>query len=298
MKIRDVSLWESFYWVAKDGNFTRAAKRLHVGLPLLSKRIGKLESNLGARLFHRSTRKMSLTQEGREILPLVESFLGDAQDLESRLAHRSEIAGTIRLTCVTALAHRKMAPLITEFLRIHPKIRFELEITDILVDLIDHQIDLAIRVQEPRGADLVFKNLFSNDLVLCASPRYLKGAKKPLGGPSDLAFHPILTLEAYKDCRFKKTGITVESLFGSRTVSCESGFFLTELACQGAGIAIRSIWDVAPLLKSGRLVQVLKGHPLEPFGSMYAVIPNRRLLSPRVRAFIDFLEPALKKSMS
>jgi DNA-binding transcriptional LysR family regulator len=289
MKIRDLSVWESFYWVAKEGSFTRAAKRQGLGLPHLSKRIGKLESDLGVRLFQRSTRKVSLTHEGRGLFPVVQSFLEDAQSLEERFEAKEEISGTIRLSCVTAFAHRRIAPLIAKFNEAYPKVRFELEITDSLIDLIDNQIDLAIRVQEPTGSDFVFKKLIPNELVVCASPGYLKRAKK-IRTPEDLLSHRILTLQVYEDCRFSGSKLSVGDLMKARSIYCENGLFLTELACQGAGIAIRSVWDVASLLQSGKLVQVLQRHPLEPYGNMYAVIPNRRFLAQRVRAFMTFLE--------
>jgi DNA-binding transcriptional LysR family regulator len=293
MKIRDLSVWESFYWVAKEGSFTRASKRQRLGLPHLSKRIAKLEDDLGVRLFQRSTRKVSLTHEGRGLFPVVQSFLEDAQSLEERFETKEEISGTIRMSCVTAFAHRKIAPLITKFNELHPKVRFELEITDSLIDLIDNQIDLAIRVQEPAGSEFVFKKLIPNELVVCASPEYLKKAKK-IRTPEDLLSHRILTLQVYEDCRFGRSTLSVGDLMKARAIHCENGLFLTELARQGGGVAIRSIWDVESLLRSKQLIQVLERFPLESYGNIYAVIPNRRLLAQRVRAFITFLESEMK----
>lgn len=294
MRITDLSAWESFYWVAHEKSFTAAAKRLKVGLPLISKRIAALETDLGTRLFQRTTRKVGLTQDGKSLLPKVELFLKDAADLEEGFENTQELIGTIRLTCVTAFAHRVLPPIIAKFCERHPKIRFDLEITDTPMDLIDHQIDLAIRVQEPEGADFVFKLLMPNDLVVCASPQYLKKAKKPVRTPRDLLSHPLLTLKLYEDCKFKGSEIRVRDLLSARKVICESGLFLTELATQGQGIAIRSVWDIGPSLKSGKLVQILGDYPLDAFGNMYAIIPNRRLVSARVRAFMDFLQKAMR----
>ena len=289
MKIRDLSAWESFYWVAKESNFKRAAGRLNIGAPLLSKRIAKLEEDLGVRLFQRSTRKVSLTHEGRGMFPHVQSFLEDAQGLEDRFGQTDEVVGTIRMTCVTAFAHRIMAPIIAEFCELHPKVAFEFEATDGFVDLIDAQMDLAIRVQHPTGADFVFKKLLQNNLVLCASPKYLKAARRPIRKPEDLSSHRLLMLKSYEGCRFKGAAVALGELQGAQKVHCESGLFLTELACRDAGVAVRSLWDVLGLLKSGKLVQVLEKYPLDPFGDMYLVIPTRRLLAHRVRTFVDFL---------
>jgi DNA-binding transcriptional LysR family regulator len=295
MKIRDLTLWESFYWVAKEGSFVRAAKKLNVGAPLLSKRVARLEEELGVRLFQRSTRQVGLTQEGRGLLPRIESFLGDAQGLEDQFSRQSEVAGVIRMTCVTAFAHRVLAPLLVEFCALYPAVKFELEVTDAFVDLIDAQMDLAIRVQEPTGADFIFKKLLQNKLILCASPVYLKRHGSKLLKPQDLQAHRVLMLGVYGGSRFKGCPLALRDLANAQTIRSESGLFLTELACQGAGVAVRSVWDVHPLLESGRLVQVLKPYALDPFGDMYLVIPSRRLLAHRIRVFIDFIMEKAKR---
>jgi LysR family transcriptional regulator, transcriptional activator for dmlA len=296
MKIRDLSAWETFFWVAKDGSFTKAAKRLGIGLPLVSKRVTALEEELGLRLLQRSTRKVGLTQEGKSLFPEVQALLEDANSLEERFLGAGELSGTIRMACLTAFAHRVLPGLIAKFSRQHPKVKFELEISDTLIDLIENQIDLAIRVQEPSGADFVFRKLLLNRLVVCASPGYLKEANAPIRSPRDLLSHRLLVAKVYSDCRFQNSGLKVVDLLGARSIYCESGLFLTELALRGQGIAIRSLWDVGALVESGRLKVLLEKHPLDPFGSVYAVIPSRRLVSPRVRAFVDFLHQELAKA--
>lgn len=294
MKIRDLSMWESFDRVANEENFARAAKMLRIGPSLLSKRIKALEDELGVRLFQRSTRKVSLTQEGRALLPRVKALLEDAKGLEDQFEAEREVAGTIRMTCLPAFANRVIAPLIADFSRRYPKVEFEIDASEGIVDLIDSQMDLAIRVQAPEGADFVFKELIENRLVLCASPAYLKKARHRVQGPADLKHHRILTLPVYAGCRFKNSSLTLGDLAGSVKIRAESGAFLTELARAGAGIAVRSLWDVRPFLDSGELVRVLAKDVIEPFGHVYAVIPNRRLVSRRVRAFVDDLSEAAK----
>lgn len=219
-------------------SFTKAAHRLNVGLPLLSKRIGSLEETLGLRLFHRSTRKVSMTQDVIALFPQIQSLLEDAN-----------------------------------------------------LDIIDNQLDLAIRVEEPRGADFIYKKLAINKILLCASPpQYLKSANTKFTKLEHLRTHSTLSLSVYRLCRFHSSDFRIGDFFSSRTIICESGLFLTELACRGAGIAVRSEWDVDHLLKQGKLVQVLKEYELDPFGTMYVIIPHRRLLAHRVRDFLDFLE--------
>jgi DNA-binding transcriptional LysR family regulator len=289
MKIRDLSLWEAFYWVSKDRNFTRAAGRLGISPPQLSKRVSALENDLGVRLLHRTTRKVSLTQEGQSLVPHLEAMLEDLRGLESRFEPIDRLEGTIRLTSIAAFAHRVLAPLIAEFSRLHPKVRFDIEPTDQIVDLIENQMDLAIRVQEPQGSDSVYIKLLENNLTLCTSPKYLKTCSLPLRTPLDLHKHPVMLLKVYENCGFQSTPLRLGDLRAAQMVRCESGLFLTQMAIEGVGIAIRSAWDVEPLFKTGQLVPVLTKYRLDSFGNIYVIIPNRRLLAHRVRVFVDFL---------
>lgn len=285
VKIADLSLWESFYWVCKKGSFTQAAHQLHVSVAFLSKKIAQLEGELEVRLFNRTTRHVAMTLEAKELLPRVEALLEEAGNLERR--GPQEKAGLIRLTCVPAFAQRCLAPWIVEFQKQHPGIRFDVHVSDSLVDLIETERDLAIRVQAPTGAQFVFRKLLSNDLVWCASPGYL-AQHSPVRKPKDLKAHAIFSLGVYSDLRVGE-GVRVGDLMQNPTVRCESGAVLTELALQGAGIALRSKWDVEPFLSSGKLVQVLKKYPMEAFGDVYAVTPHRRLITHRLRLFLDFL---------
>jgi DNA-binding transcriptional LysR family regulator len=129
-----------------------------------------------------------------------------------------------------------------------------------------------------------------NKLVLCAAPSYLKSAKRPLRSPDDLLGHKVLMLDVYRDCRFLCDGQKLGKFDQARKIRCESGHFLTELALNGCGVAVRSVWDVDRFLRSGELVQVLPDFEIESFHDVFMVIPTRRLLAPRVRCFIDFMQ--------
>ncbi len=294
MKIQDLGIWEAFYRVATEGNFTRAAQKMRIGLPLLSKRIARLEEELGVRLFLRSTRKVSLTDEGRGLLPHLSSVLEDLKGLEDRFEKKETLEGTIRLTSLESLTHRLLSPILQEFHELHPKVHFELDLTDQVVGLVENQFDLAIRIDEPTDSTLVYRRLAPNRLVFCASPEYLKRNKAPIRKPEDLRNHVFLDLRVHDWCRFKDSQYKLGDFSQRQWIKCESGVFLTELARRGFGITARSIWDVGDMLKSGELVQLLKNHPLEDYGEVYAVIPSRRYLAHRVRAFIDFLTEKMK----
>ena len=136
--------------------------------------------------------------------------------------------------------------------------------------------------------------LFRSNLIFCASSQYLKNAP-PLERISDLHQHKLLLLDIHKSCSFVSSDVKLQDFFDCRKIVCNNGWFLTELALQHHGVLVRSVWDVQEHLRKGRLVQVLKKMPLKSFGNIYAVIPSRRYLAPRVRVFLDFLLEKAKK---
>jgi DNA-binding transcriptional LysR family regulator len=288
MKINDLSLWETFLAVAELKSFAKAGRKLHTGAPAVTKRISLLESELNIRLFNRTTRVVTLSSEGENLLPHARELLERAHEVEQRASESKTLSGVIRMTCLPVVAFRWLAPEIVQFRKKHPQVKFDLDLSEKINDLIAEQLDLAVRVQNPKGADFVFRELAENELVLCASPAYLKKAPR-LDKLSDLHNHPLLTLDLFSTCKFLKTGQPLSDFDPARTIRCEVGLYLTELALLGAGIAVRSRWDVFPFLESGKLVSVLPGFKLEPFGKAHLVIPQRRYLSPRVRAFADHL---------
>lgn len=287
MKVQENTLWEAFQAVAKQGNFSKAATALRVPLPQVSKRVSRLEEHLGVRLFQRSTRVVKLTEEGRALLPKVENLLEDLQSLEKSFEDRVELSGVIRLTSVPFLAHRFLIPILSRFMAEHPKVTVELELSERFLNLLESNIDLAIRIQKPVDSELIYRKLASNDLVLCASPDYLANTKAPLKKPSDLLDHPLLLMAIHHQCRFTDGTAKLGDFAGAKRVRCEDGLFLTELAKKGGGILVRSYWDVREALKKKTLVQVLPKHPIESFGNIYAVMPSRRYLAPRVRVLLD-----------
>jgi LysR family transcriptional activator of dmlA len=289
MKIRDISIWEGFLQVAKERNFAAAARSLKIGAPLLTKKIQMLENELGVRLFNRTTRSVQLTQEGIALIPKVKSILEEVENIENQFESTQELNGTIRISCVTAYAYRVLSEQLVQFQKLHPKVHFDLDASDRYIDLIDSNVDIAIRADEPHGADYVYKKLVENNLVVCASPDFLLKSKAKVKHPADLKKYPLLTLSVYGDCKFIRTGIPLSDLFESKKINAESGLLMTHFVLNGAGIGIRSLWDVKPFLDNGTLVQLLPDHPIESFGTIYAVITSNRLLSKRVRAFLDFI---------
>lgn len=287
--INDLSLLYAFKWVSQEKSFSGAAKKLRLGLPQVSKKIQKLEEELGTRLFHRTTRKVSLTQDGMAIYPKLIQLLDEFAEFETHFEAKTKLGGTLRVSCITSVAHKVLAGAIVRFQKKYPEIKIELDINDGVIDLIDTQTDIAIRVEGPRLADFVFKRLVPNRLIFVASKTYLKenGIPQSL---NELKKHPFLKLDVYRDCRILGKNRKVGEIKSKTTIDCLSGMMLTTLCLEGAGVALRSVWDVDTHLKKGELLQVLHHVKIEDFGVLNAVVPTRRLISARVRAFLDFLE--------
>jgi DNA-binding transcriptional LysR family regulator len=182
-----------------------------------------------------------------------------------------------------------LQPILADFLAEHPKIRVELAVSTTMVNLIESGIDLAIRVESPKDSDLIYRKLAPNDLVMCASPKYLKSHPRPIKKPQDLAHHSLLMLSIHNRCRFVESDIRLGDFANRQRVVCDSGEFLTDFALNDGGVLVRSVWDVQHHIKSGKLVQLLSRYPLETFGHIYAVIPTKRFLAPRVKVFLDTL---------
>ncbi|MEK6773109.1 MAG: LysR family transcriptional regulator [Bdellovibrionota bacterium] len=291
MKIEDLNSWQAFISVAKFGNFSKAANILNLSLPQISKRISSLEEALGVRLFQRSTRVVKITEEGKALLPKAEMLLSDAASMENLFDSKKEKpTGTVRISAVPFLADQILVPLIQMVKTKYPEIFIELDLSEKFVDLVDSNIDIALRIDsDPVDSNLVYKKLFPNELVCCASPKYLKSMSKPIKTPKDLIHHKVLAMKIHNKCRFGNSNVKVGDIINSNLVSCESGWFLRQLARKDLGILIRSTIDVGPLIKSGQLVPILQSYPLGAFGNVYAVIPSRRLLAPRVRVVLGLI---------
>jgi len=286
MRVEDLSYWRSFIAVSSKGNFTKAAKSLGVGTPLLSKRISKLEEQLGIRLFQRSTRVVSLTSEGKSLLPRVESILKDLEGLENQFHLNEKLKGTIKLTCPPFIAHQILLPILNDFMAQHPEVDIDLDLSKSFKNLIEDGIDMAIRIEKPKDSELIYRKIGPNKLVLCASKQYLKKYSK-IKKPEDLINHKMLVMSIHDKCKFKNYNYSLGRLKNNKNIRCNDGSFLTNMALNHSGVLVRSVYDVEKYLESGKLVELLNEFPLEIFGDIYAVIPSRRYLAPRVRSLLD-----------
>ena len=281
-----------FLKVLDVGSITAAARALDLSPAVASQRLARLEKELGVRLLHRTTRQLHPTPEG---LALAEQGRGLVEDLDALVGGLRQagtgVAGTLRVTTSAGFGRLHLSPLLPEFLARHPALRISMDLNDRVVDLVTAGFDLAIRIGALDDSSLVARRLAPNRRVLVASPDYLKRRGAP-NVPADLADHDCLVLTGAQgrqdewrmgdgqggEIRVRVQG-RMESNFGE---------LLRDAAVAGMGIALHSTWHVAEDIRAGRLVEVLPDYPLATTG-VWAVMPQRRLVPPRVRVFVEFL---------
>jgi DNA-binding transcriptional LysR family regulator len=280
-----------FAQVVESGSFAKAAARLGVSTSAASRHVAELESHLQTRLLNRTTRRVSLTESGRAFYERSVQLLGDLQEAEQEASSAAVMPrGTIRLTTSVNFGVRHVAPAIAEFLASYRDVRFDVSLSDRVVDLVEEGFDLAIRIGLPGADNLVARKLGETRLVPCASPAYLErhGAPKT---PEDLATHNCFTYEYVTPrnvWRFRDRAGNEHTVRIAGTLHSNNGDLLAEAAALGAGIVFEPAFIVGPEVRSGRLVPLLQDFVPPPV-SIYAVYPSRKHLSAKVRRFVEHL---------
>ncbi|MCX8114064.1 MAG: LysR family transcriptional regulator [Burkholderiaceae bacterium] len=284
-----------FSTLAACGSLSAAARELGITTPAVSKRLAQIESRLGVALVNRTTRRMSLTPEGELYLEHARRILGEIDDLAQLLGTaRAEPRGLLRVNATLGFGRSHVAPVISRFVRKHPQVEVQLQLSVSPPPLADDAFDVCIRFGAPPDSRVVARRLAGNRRLLCASPAYLARRGVPKS-PADLARHNCIGIrqgdEAYGVWR-----LTTGRGASERTVAVKirgnlttnDGEIAVNWALDGHGILMRAEWDIARYLRSGRLVQVLANYRT-PDADIYAVYPRRHQLSARVRAFVDFM---------
>lgn len=279
--------------IADRGSLTAAADALDISRAMASRALAALEAWLGARLFHRTTRQLRLTQAGTEALSRFRAILTIEDELRATLdKHRTAAGGHIRVTCSPSFAHSFLAGAVVEFVAQHRGVIVDLMVSDQALDLVEHRIDLAIRISNTLDSALIARRLSVCRSVLCATPAYLASRGTPTH-PSDLAAHECLTHQFVG-----QNSWTLGAGDGAVTVPVSGAICSNEAAAlltavQGdAGIGLLPTYLVAPLLRSGALVEVLPDFPPAAMG-INGVYTSRQQMPAAVRAFIDFLADRL-----
>lgn len=285
-----------FLRVLDLGSISAAARSLDLSVAVASQRLKRLERELGVRLFHRTTRRLHPTPEGQHLAAHGRVLVEELETLGQHLRRSgAEISGTLRVTMSASFGRQHVSPLLPAFMALHPQVRLSVHLSDQIVDLVREGFDLAIRIGALDDSSLVARRIAGNRRVLCAAPDYLRRRGTPRT-PQDLAGHDCLLLVGSRGRQdvwrlVGADGEVVEQRVGGRFES-NLGELLRDAALAGEGIAAHSTWHVADDLRTGRLLRVLPDHTLPDTG-IHAVMPERRLVPPRVRAFVAFLEERL-----
>jgi DNA-binding transcriptional LysR family regulator len=280
-----------FKLLVAHGQLAAAAQELGVTPPSVSKRLAALEARLGVRLLHRTTRRMSLTPEGETYLGEGTKLLADLDALERTVAGAKAVPqGLLRVGATLGFGRRHVAPALSKFARLHPGVEVQLHLDDRPVNLVEQGLDVAIRFGELPDARLTARLLAPNRRLLCASHAYLRRAGVP-AAPRELARHPCLFLregdETFGTWHLR-AGTRQETVKVRGPLSSNDGDSVLSWALDGHGIAMRSEWDAAPFLRSGRLVEVLPDWTPPP-ADIHIVFPTKENLSAKTRAFVEFL---------
>ena len=282
---------ETFIKVVDAGSMSAAADRMGVAKSAVSRRLKELEGHLGVELFHRTTRRLNLTDTGRTFYQQAVRILEDVLEAElaTTQAH-GELQGSLKIALPMSFGIMHMGPAINDFLQEHPKIEFDLDFNDREVDLIQEGFDLAIRIANLPDSSLIARRLAPIQQVIFASPDYLDHYGTPKS-PDELQHHQCLAyslINDHKTWRFQDNNSQEIKISITPHLKASVGEFLRDAAVNGHGISVLPTFIVYKEIENGALVPILTDYIPNPI-SAYAIYPQTRHLSQRVRQFVDFL---------
>lgn len=273
-------------------SISAAARHLRLSAAAASHRILQLEEQMGVRLLNRTTRSLQPTEAGVTFYEHALEVLDAVERAENSMATASGApTGTLRVTAPLGFGRKHLAPLVSEFHNLYPRVEIRLRLSDHVIDLLSESVDVAVRMAALPDSSLMVRKIADCTRVLCAAPSYLDQHGRP-SDPDELLQHNCLLLRYPGSLQSRWTlstpgggrvGLQVHGRFDA-----DDGDVLTQWALQGAGIALKPYWEVAEHLRRGELEVVLPDNPPEPV-SLALLYPHKHLLPARVRLFADFL---------
>jgi DNA-binding transcriptional LysR family regulator len=284
---------ESLVFAARSNSFSGAARHLRVSRAMVSRRISELESHLGVRLFHRTTRELSLTSAGRQYFEFCSNTLQALEYQDETLSRmQQEPQGLLRIVAVRSFGVHHVAAAIADFQKSHPRLRIEMELTSgglVTTQLIQYGFDLGVGLAPAPKSRLVARRIADFNLYLCAAPAYLEGRGVPRS-PAQLAQHQCLIHP-----RHNPSGVWEFGRHGKRlkqkipvALSVTSTWALREAALRGAGITPLPSYCVSNDVREGRLVRILERYAMAG-GTVVALYPHFRMIPARVKVFTEFM---------
>ena len=279
-----------FVAVVDAGSFVGASDAIEMSKPAVSRYVRDLEARLGVRLLQRTTRKLSLTDEGTVFYARCKDVLANVEEAEAEItSRRGEASGLLKVNVPVSFGILHLAPLWAEFMAHHPKVTLEITLSDRVVDLVEEGFDVAVRIARLPNSSLISRKIASTRMVVCASPAYLEKHGTPVR-PADLAGHAVLAYSLFSagdNWEFDGPQGKVMVKVAPR-LHTNSGDTCRAAALEHQGIILQPSFLIGDDLKSGALVQLLPEYLSIALG-VYAVYPTRKHLSPKVRLLIDYL---------
>ncbi|MEW7848760.1 LysR family transcriptional regulator [Massilia aurea] len=280
-----------FSLLIKRGSLAAAAQEMGVTPPAVSKRLAAIEARLRVRLLNRTTRRMSLTPEGETYLTEGELLVAGLEALERKISGGSVVPqGLLKISATLGFGRRHVTPHLSRFALRYPEVDVQLHLTDRPVNLVEQGFDMAIRFGEQPDARITARKLASNRRFLCAAPSYLAARGEP-SAPRDLQAHSCIVLresdETFGSWHFRN-GARQETVKVRGPLSTNDGEAALAWALDGHGIVLRSEWDVAPFLRSGRL-RVLLAQWTPPPADIHILFPTKSHLQAKTRTMVDFM---------
>lgn len=285
---------QTFAAVVDAGSFVRAAQALDISRAAVSRHVADLEERLGVRLLHRTTRKLSLTEEGRAFQVRCKALLGELEEAESEItASSAQASGLLKINVPVSFGIMHLAPLWSDFMAANPRVTLDVTLSDRVVDLVEDGYDLSVRIGSLPNSSLISRKLASTRMVLCASPAYLRKHGYP-EHPADMAEHTVLaySLLAMGDHWELEGPQGKVNVLVHPVMRTNSGDTCRAAALKHQGIILQPSFLVEEDLRSGALVEFMPQYRSAEFG-IYAVYPSRQYVSAKVRLLIEFLVKAL-----
>ena len=286
---------EIFLKVAQLHSFAAAAKQIGMTGPAVSKQIMALEEELGVKLLHRTTRQVTLTDEGAVYFERAKLAMDELRDAAAQIRDLKAIPkGTLRINIPLSFGHLHLLPVISGFAKKYPEVQMDVSLDDRTVDIIADGYDLVIRIGAPQDSSLVIKTLAECPIYVVASPEYLAKHGTPMH-PHDLRKHQFVSYSyvgpewRYRDPAGKTGSVRGESVFRANTAE-----MMLQAVLDGIGMAVLPGFTVATYVQAGKLVQVLAEYKTDPTRSIVALMPPNRFRATKVKLFLDWLGQACK----
>jgi DNA-binding transcriptional LysR family regulator len=290
---------EVFVTVAEQGGFARAAAKLHLSAPVVTRAVAALEDRLGVRLLNRTTRSVALTDAGQRLLESARALLQQVEAVEQEATGEAGIpTGNLTVGASLTFGRHAVAPVVVEFLRAQSRVAVSLRLADRVVNLVKEGIDVAVRIGELPDSSLMARQVGQVQRVLVASPDYLAARGAPREA-AELRQHDVIAftgLVPNRELRFQREGRGAALRLAPRFELNDAAAAIAA-AEAGGGITIAFCYMVAGALNAGRLVPVLPEAMLPPV-PVQIVYPQARLMAPRLRAFVDFSARRLRERLA